>query len=105
MYPTKKEPMPASGPQHQISPASTDEYKIGLLAIDVQNSFCIPGFELFVGGNSGQGAVEDNQRLCEFIYRNLSSITHICATLDTHHAMQIFHSVFLVNEQGEHPQR
>lgn len=42
-----------------------------LLLIDVQNTFCIPSFELFVGGQSGTGAVEDNRRLCEFIYRNL----------------------------------
>ncbi|HSQ26968.1 MAG TPA: hypothetical protein VLM80_07570 [Anaerolineales bacterium] len=90
--------------QYQIAPASTDELRTCLLAVDVQNSFCMPGFELFVGGLSGMGAVEDNQRLCEFIYRNLPSITHICATLDTHHAMQIFHSVFLINENNEHPQ-
>ncbi len=89
--------------KYQIPPASTDKLRTCLLAVDLQNSFCMPGFELFVGGSSGNGAVEDNQRLCEFIYRNLSSITHICATLDTHHAMQIFHAVFLVNERGEHP--
>ena len=40
-----------------------------LLLVDVQNTFCIPGYELFVGGQSGNGAVEDNMRLCQFIYR------------------------------------
>ena len=89
--------------QHAIRPAASDAFKVALIAIDVQNTFCIPGFELFVGGRSGLGAVEDNRRLCEFIYRNLGQITHITATLDTHTAMQIFHSIFLVDEQGEHP--
>lgn len=89
--------------QQNIQPAAGDKFKTALIAIDVQNTFCIPGFELFVGGRSGMGAVEDNRRLCEFIYRNLGSITQITATLDTHTAMQIFHPVFLVNEQGEHP--
>ncbi len=89
--------------KYDIQPASRDRFKIALLAIDLQNSFCIPGFELFVGGRSGTGAVEDNQRLCEFIYRNLAAITHISATLDTHQAMQIFHPVFLINNAGEHP--
>lgn len=89
--------------QLKLQPAVNDAYKIGLIAIDVQNTFCIPDFELFVGGRSGIGAVEDNRRLCEFIYRNLGSITQITATLDTHTAMQIFHPVFLVNAQGEHP--
>lgn len=89
--------------QHQISSALKDAVKVCLIAIDVQNSFCIPNFELFVGGTSGMGAVEDNTRLCEFIYTNLSNITEITATLDTHQAMQIFHPIFLVNDLGDHP--
>jgi len=89
--------------QHGITPAFQDTFRICLLIVDVQNTFCIPGFELFVGGRSGTAAVDDNQRLCKFIYRNLDVITQICPTMDTHHAVQIFHSIFLVNEQGEHP--
>ncbi|MCI0520645.1 MAG: isochorismatase [Chloroflexi bacterium] len=89
--------------QHHLQPAAADQVKLALIAIDVQNSFCIPGFELFVGGRSGLGAVEDNRRLCEFIYRNLGSLAQITATLDTHTAMQIFHPVCLVDAQGEHP--
>lgn len=89
--------------QHGLRPAAEDRFRIALLAVDVQNTFCIPGFELYVGGRSGTGAVDDNRRLVEFIYRNLGSITEICPTLDTHQAMQIFHAAFLVNEQGEHP--
>jgi nicotinamidase-related amidase len=89
--------------QHQIQPASADDLRICLLAIDVQNTFCIPDFELFVGGRSGTGAVEDNDRLCEFLYRNLGLITEIAPTLDTHTAMQIFHPIFWVNDAGEHP--
>jgi len=86
-----------------ILPASEDRLRVCLLAIDVQNTFCLPGFELFVGGASGRGAVEDNQRLCEFIYRNLGTLTAIAPTLDTHTAMQIFHPLFWINEAGEHP--
>jgi nicotinamidase-related amidase len=89
--------------EHHLQPAVDDVFKTALIAIDVQNAFCIPGFELFVGGRSGMGAVEDNRRLCEFIYRNLGTITQITATLDTHTAMQIFHPVFLVDSNGEHP--
>jgi nicotinamidase-related amidase len=74
-----------------------------LTGIDIQNTFCIPGYELYVGGRSGMGAVEDNQRLCTFLYRNLANITHIVATLDTHTAMQIFHPIFLIDAQGNHP--
>ena len=89
--------------QWQIRPAAEDDYRVALIAIDVQNSFCIPGFELFVAGRSGSGAVDDNRRLCEFVYHNLNLITHITVTLDTHLAMQIFHPIFLIDDQGEHP--
>ncbi|MCY7322791.1 MAG: isochorismatase [Phormidesmis sp. CAN_BIN36] len=89
--------------QQGIRPASEDQVRVCLLAIDVQNTFCIPEFELFVGGRSGTGAIGDNQRHCEFIYRNLGLITEIAPTMDTHMAMQIFHPIFWVNEAGEHP--
>ena len=90
--------------QHLLQPASGDKLKISLLLVDVQNTFCIPDFELFVGGATGTGAVDDNLKLCQFIYRNLDVITEICPTMDTHQAMQIFHSIFLVNDKGEHPE-
>jgi nicotinamidase-related amidase len=89
--------------QHDIKPASSDKNRICLLLIDVQNTFCIPEFELFVGGKSGNGAVDDNKRICDFIYRNLGIITTITPTLDTHKVMQIFHPIFWVNAAGEHP--
>ena len=89
--------------RHQLGPACAEPHRVCLLVIDAQNSFCLPGFELFVGGRSGRGAVEDNVRLCEFIYRNLGRITDIVCTLDTHSAFQIFHPVFLTGRDGHHP--
>jgi nicotinamidase-related amidase len=89
--------------QHGLQPASADAIKTWLMLVDVQNTFCIPNFELYVAGRSGTGAVDDNRRLCEFIYHNLGTITQITATMDTHRAMQIFHAIFLVDENGEHP--
>jgi nicotinamidase-related amidase len=89
--------------RHALKPAADDKFRVVLLAVDVQNTFCIPGFELFVGGRSGRGAVDDSRRLCEFLYRNLGVITQVIATLDTHQAMQIFHAIYLVNSRGEHP--
>jgi nicotinamidase-related amidase len=83
---------------YEIQAAALDRTRMGLLAIDVQNTFCIPEFELFV-----RGAVEDNTQLCEFIYRNLGKITEIVATMDTHRAAQIFHPIFWVNPSGENP--
>lgn len=90
--------------QHQLAPTNQTQSNTKLLLIDVQNTFCLPDFELFVGGGSGRGAIEDNIRLCEFIYRNLGEIDQIIATLDTHHLHQIFHPIFWIDEHGEHPQ-
>ena len=90
--------------EHRLKPNEKDRFKIAMVLIDVQNTFCIPEYELYVGGRSGSGAVDDNVRLVQFLYRNLGVITHISLTLDTHQATQIFHPIFLVDENGEHPQ-
>lgn len=89
--------------RHRISPAAADQFRIALVLVDVQNTFCLPEFELFVAGRSGTGAIDDNRRLCKFLYHNLHAITQIFPTLDTHQPIQIFHPIFLVNPQGEHP--
>jgi nicotinamidase-related amidase len=90
--------------EHGLRPATDDSFRLGLLVVDVQNTFCIPDFELFVAGRSGTGAVDDNRRLCEFVYRNLGTVTQVFPSLDTHHAMQVFHAIWLVDEEGKHPE-
>lgn len=86
-----------------IAPASRDAFRVGLLLIDAQNTFCLPSGELFVGGRSGSGAVDDTLRLSQFIYEHLGGITEIIATLDTHTAPQIFHPPWWVDAAGHHP--
>jgi len=88
-----------------IGPSASDAINVELLVIDAQNSFCLkpPYGELYVGGRSGEGAIEDNDRLCRFIYGNLDKITGITASLDTHFALQIFYPTFWINDAGEHP--
>src|SRR5215212_442980 len=78
--------------QHGLVPAVDDAFRVCVVAVDVQNTFCIPGFELFV-----PCAVDDNRRLCEFVYRNLATITQVVPSLDTHRLMQVFHASWLVD--------
>jgi nicotinamidase-related amidase len=85
--------------EHGLRPALENGFRICLVVVDVQNTFCIPGFELYV-----QGAERDSDRLCRFLYRNLGAITAIIPTLDTHRAMQIFHASWLVDDEGRHPE-
>jgi nicotinamidase-related amidase len=84
--------------KHAIGATVDDTQRVCLFAVDCQNTFCTPGFELFVPGAPG-----DSRRLCEFVYRNLGRLTEIVATLDTHRAYQIFHAAFLVGPDGRHP--
>jgi nicotinamidase-related amidase len=88
---------------HGTRPASEDARRVALLLVDVQNTFCLPEFELFVAGRSGRGAIEDSQRIAAFLYRHLDRITQVVLTLDTHTAAQIFHPLFWVDAAGEHP--
>jgi nicotinamidase-related amidase len=90
--------------QQGLQPTADDRFRVALVVVDVQNTFCTPGFELFVAGPSGTGALDDSRRLCEFVYRNLHQLTQIVPTLDTHQALQIFHPVLLVDADGRHPQ-
>jgi nicotinamidase-related amidase len=90
--------------QHGVPPAAEDRFRVALVVVDVQNTFCTPGFELFVAGRSGTGALDDSRRLCEFVYRNLNAITQAFPTLDTHQPLQIFHPPLLIDEQGRHPE-
>ena len=90
--------------QHVVPAAADDRFRAALVVVDVQNTFCTPGFELFVAGRSGTGALDDSRRLCEFVYRNLCSLTRIVPTLDTHQALQIFHRILLVDRAGKHPE-
>ncbi len=88
---------------HGIRAATEDRERVALLLIDVQNTFCLPEFELFVAGRSGRGAVEDALRIATLLYRRLDRVTQVVATLDTHAAAQIFHPIFWLDEHDRHP--
>jgi nicotinamidase-related amidase len=85
----------AHAKQYDIKPAS--KKNVHLLLIDVQKDFCFPEGALYVGGRSGRGAIEDNERIASFIYRNVGNLNTITTTMDTHFAFQIFFPAFWVD--------
>jgi nicotinamidase-related amidase len=89
---------------HALRPAIEDDRRVALLLVDVQNTFCLPEFELFVAGRSGRGALADTARIAELVYRRLDRVTQVIATLDTHSAAQIFHPIFWLDAAGRHPE-
>jgi nicotinamidase-related amidase len=80
--------------RHAVRPAGSDKTKVHLLLIDVQKDFCFPEGTLYVGGRSGRGALEDNDRIARFVYGNLGRLTDVTCTLDTHFPYQIFFPSF-----------
>jgi nicotinamidase-related amidase len=86
--------------QLDIKAASSDKFRVHLLLIDEQKDFCFPEGTLYVGGQSGTGAIDDSRRTAEFIYRNLGVLTYITPTMDTHFPYQIFSPAFWVDEDG-----
>ncbi len=89
--------------QHAIKPAGSDRIKVHLLLIDVQKDFCFPQGTLYVGGQSGTGAMDDSDRIATFIYQNLSHITDITCTMDTHFPYQIFFPSFWLDANDQTP--
>lgn len=86
--------------RHDLKPSGEDKRSVLLLLIDLQKDFCFPEGSLYVGGRSGRGALEDNDRLCRFIYHNLNRLTEITCTMDTHYPHQIFFPAFWIDAQG-----
>lgn len=89
--------------KYGLTHVDSDLIRICLLIIDAQFSFCFPSGSLYVGGRSGRGAMDDNARLSEFIYRNLRVITEVKCSLDTHNPFQIFFPIAHLCEDGSHP--
>ncbi len=89
--------------QHANRPAGQDRFRVHLLLIDLQKDFCFPEGALYVGGRSGRGALGDNDRTVRFIYENLSRLTEISCTMDTHFPHQIFFPSFWLQEDGRPP--
>lgn len=97
------EAAPAWRKQHGIRGAAADKTKVGVLLIDLQGDFVFPEGTLYVGGRSGTGAIDDNVRIAEFLYRNLGRIHQITPTMDTHEPFQIFSRSFWLDQGDQHP--
>ncbi|MDX9720772.1 MAG: nicotinamidase [Myxococcota bacterium] len=85
---------------HGVQPSASDTFRALLLLIDEQKDFCFPQGNLYVGGRSGDGAVQDSRRLVEFIYHHLELLTEITCTMDSHLPFQVFFAPFWIDAEG-----
>ncbi len=81
-----------------LRPSREDTVRIAAFGIDCQVDFCAPQGALYV-----RGAVEDTKRTLGWFYRNLSRITSLYFTLDTHSIHQIFHPAWWRDASGRPP--
>jgi len=88
-----------AGEKAGIKPAADDKTRTLLLPIDMNGDFVWSN-----GALSVPGAVDDERRLVDLIYRETDKFTEIWASLDQHVKMSIFHSSWWKNiETGLHP--
>ena len=81
----------------ELPRASEDKVRTTLLCVDMQRDF-MEGGPLGVAGSLG-----DTERLTRFIYKNMTKITEIAASLDTHSPRQIFHQCWWRGADGQMP--
>lgn len=83
--------------EEKMTPAVNDIKKSLVVVIDAQNDF-------HEGGSLAvPGAREDTKRTIEFIYKWAHKITNVMLSLDTHTIAQIFHPIFWIDKDGNHP--
>ncbi len=81
-------------------PASEDKQRVLLWLVDMQIDFVFPAP---IGRLSVPNALDDTRRIIEWLYRNVQSVTHVAASLDTHMPFHIFYPTWWQNEKGERP--
>lgn len=86
------------GNNENISSASKDTKRTLLLAIDIQNDF-MEG----IGSLGVQGSIGDVERLTRWMYANISKLSHVMCSLDSHSISQIFHADWWRDQDGNPP--
>ncbi len=81
-----------------LAPAAKAQVRTILVLVDVQIDFVHEQGALTV-----PGAVADTQRTIEWIFNNVSRLTTIAASLDSHVPIQIFFPLWWADENDQHP--
>jgi len=89
--------------RYDVTLAGSDTFTTCVVDIDNQRTFCDPRGQLYVGGRSGTGAVDDCQHGAEWLYTNARGITRKKPSMDTHKRAMAFHAATWVGPDGKHP--
>ena len=80
-----------------LKPSREDQVKRLLLCIDLQQDF------MDNGALGVPGAIQDVNRISQFLYKNVDKITDVVSSIDTHTPHQIFHPCWWIDENGVNP--
>lgn len=86
------------GKSEQVDTVSKDRRQTLLLAIDIQNDFMEGLGSLGVPGSKG-----DVERLTRWMYGNISKLSQVICSLDSHSVSQIFHADWWIDAEGNPP--
>jgi nicotinamidase/pyrazinamidase len=89
----------SAGLSSDIPHAVEDKQRTLLLLVDMQVDFIHTD-----GALSVPGAVDDTRRTIEWMFTNITHITTIAASLDSHLPVQIFYGAWWVDSHGNNPQ-
>ena len=81
-----------------LKTTENDDPTVLLLLVDMQVDFCHKQGTLHT-----PGALDDIQRVIEYIFKHAEHISHIASSLDSHYPLQIFHPAWWRDNQGNHP--
>ena len=81
-----------------LPPARLDKPRVALVLVDMQVDFVHSD-----GALSVPGAIDDCQRIVEWIYRHVGRISKIFLSLDSHFPLQIFFPSWWRDAAGQHP--
>lgn len=98
LFASRMNPIVDEGRAAGLRPSAEDETRVMLVLVDTQVDFIHAN-----GALSVPGAIEDTRRTIEWIFHNISRITTIAASLDSHVPIQIFFPTWWVDANGNHP--
>lgn len=85
--------------KHRVPVVNLEDPEIVLTLVDMNRDFCDPNGSLAVAG-----AMSDQRRQVEFIYRHMRYLKQIILTADSHPTTMVTTPHFLIDSNGNHPE-
>ena len=89
--------------EHDLRPADEDEFRVCLVLVDVQNTFCVPDFELFVAGGPGRARWTTTAGCASSCTATSTRSRRSCRPWTPTRPSRSFTPSISIDENGRHP--